>query len=56
MDAALDGLWAIADALTPWLDGLRYYDIGWFGGLDLSRDCEDPRIPFSGDTFSAVGL
>jgi hypothetical protein len=42
----LDGLWAIADAL------LRY-DIGGFGGLDLSRDCEDPRTPFSGDKFSA---
>jgi hypothetical protein len=26
----------------------------WFGGLDLSRDCEDPRTPFSGDKFSAV--
>jgi hypothetical protein len=43
------GLWAIAGAL----DGLRY-DSGWFGGLDLSRDCEDPRTPFSGDKFSAV--
>jgi hypothetical protein len=38
------GLWAIADAL----DGL-WYDSGWFCGLDLSRDCEDPRTPFSGD-------
>jgi hypothetical protein len=37
----LDGLWAIADAL----DGLRY-DSGWFGGLDFSRDCADPRTPF----------
>ena len=46
---ALDGLWAIADAL-----GDLRCDSGWFGGLDLSRDCEDPRAPFSGDKFSAV--
>jgi hypothetical protein len=40
---------SIADTL------LRYrYDSGGFGGLDLSRDCEDPRTPFSGgDKFSA---
>ena len=42
----LNGLWDIADTL------LRY-DSGGFGGLDLSRDCEDPRTPFSGDKFSA---
>jgi hypothetical protein len=36
----LDGLWAIADTL------LRY-DSGGFGGLDLWRDCEDPRTPHS---------
>jgi hypothetical protein len=42
----LDGLWDIADTL------LRY-DSGGFGGLDLSRDCEDPRTSFSGDNFSA---
>ena len=42
----LDGLWALADTL------LRY-DSGGFGGLDLSRDCEDSRAPFSGDKFSA---
>ena len=42
----LDGLWALADTL------LRY-DSGGFGGLDLSRDCEDLRAPFSGDKFSA---
>jgi hypothetical protein len=46
---ALDGLWAIADAL----DDLRC-DSGWFDGLDLSRDREDSRTPFSGDKFSAV--
>jgi hypothetical protein len=43
----LDGLWALADTL------LRY-DSGGFGGLDLSRDCEDSRAPFSGDKFSAA--
>jgi hypothetical protein len=43
------GLWAIADAL----DDLRC-DSGWFDGLDLSRDREDSRTPFSGDKFSAV--
>jgi hypothetical protein len=32
---------------------LLRYDSGGFGGLDLSRDCEDPRTPFSGDKFSA---
>jgi hypothetical protein len=42
----LDGLWDIADTL------LRY-DSGGFGGLDRSRDCEDPRTPFIGDKFSA---
>jgi hypothetical protein len=42
----LNGLWDIAVTL------LRY-DSGGFGGLDLSRDCEDPRTPFSGDKFSA---
>ena len=46
---ALDGLWAIADAL-----GDLRCDSGWFGGLDLSRDREDSRTPFSGDKFSAV--
>ena len=45
---ALDGLWAIADAL----DDLRC-DSGWFDGLDLSRDREDSRTPFSGDKLSA---
>jgi hypothetical protein len=98
----LDGFWAIADALAPWMasgmtaagsavlifraglrgpthahppfsgdkpsavrkvaktDGgfsLRAYlgTKSWFGGPDLSRDCEDPpRTPFSGDKFSAV--
>jgi hypothetical protein len=47
---ALDGLWAIADAL-----GDLRCDSGWFGGLDLSREREDSRTrPFSGDKFSAV--
>jgi hypothetical protein len=46
---ALDGLWAIADAR-----GDLRCDSGWFGGLDLSREREDSRTPFSGDKFSAV--
>ena len=46
---ALDGLWAIADALVD----LRC-DSDRFDGLDLSRDREDSRTPFSGDKFSAV--
>jgi hypothetical protein len=34
--------------------GSGKYTRSWFGGLDLSRDCADPRTPFSGDKFSAV--
>jgi hypothetical protein len=48
----LDGLWDIADALLLLLRGTRY-DSGGFGGLNLSRGCEDPRTPSSGDGFSA---
>jgi hypothetical protein len=48
----LDGLWALADTHpAPVAHATR--DSGGFGGLDLSRDCEDSRAPFSGDKFSA---